>query len=284
FGGRPGYQQRLLPAGEIELHVGPTHRGARSVDHRARDAAGHLRVGGNGQEQSGKQNPTHESHMSLLNPGLRRSSLGNGRIYRGNGESFLTRPATADEKSMPWWGTLQLASRPKGGSVAGISTRFRRRWFRVPAPVRAPHRLGRDHPRYSWSPPGSPASPRSVGRRRAGNRRPRTGSRVSLPVRMDAFVSQSILEPPDDEFPVSSSPALQVMSLNPYSACFWDRVRVMRGLGARSATFCHYNRRRVRIGSAPREASGPDGPSEHAGGASQRSASAGPTLLRIWEY
>src|SRR5664280_3405731 len=77
---------------------------------------------------------------------------------------------------------------------------------------------------------------------------------------------------------------LHKASPNPYSACFWDRVRVMRGLGARSATFCHYNRRRVRIGSAPREASGPDGPSEHAGGASQRSASAGPTLLRIWEY
>src|ERR1035441_7748341 len=80
------------------------------------------------------------------------------------------------------------------------------------------------------------------------------------------------------------TPSPHRTSASPYSACFWDRVRVMRGLGARSATFCHYNRRRVRIGSAPREASGPDGPSEHAGGASQRSASAGPTLLRIWEY
>ena len=63
FGGSPGYQQRLLPAGEIEFHAGPAHRGARSVYHRARDAAGHLRIGGNGQKQGNKQNPTHVSHM-----------------------------------------------------------------------------------------------------------------------------------------------------------------------------------------------------------------------------
>src|SRR5664280_1768267 len=74
------------------------------------------------------------------------------------------------------------------------------------------------------------------------------------------------------------------MTISPYSACFWGRVCVMRGLGARSATFCHYNRQRDRIGSAPRKASDPDGPSEHAVGAGQYAASAGPTLLRIWEY
>ena len=78
--------------------------------------------------------------------------------------------------------------------------------------------------------------------------------------------------------------AARESAIIPYSACFWGRVRVMRGLGARSATFCHYNRRRVRIGSAPREASDPDGPSELAVGAGQYAASAGPTLLRIWEY
>ena len=57
----------------------------------------------------------------------------------------------------------------------------------------------------------------------------------------------------------------------------------MSGLGARSATFCHYNRRRDRIGSAPREAAGPDGPGELAVGAGQYAASAGPTLLRVGE-
>ena len=51
-------QQRFLPAGQVEFHIGPAHRGARSVDYRTRDAAGHLRVGGCGQKQTSKHNPT----------------------------------------------------------------------------------------------------------------------------------------------------------------------------------------------------------------------------------
>src|ERR1019366_782125 len=71
---------------------------------------------------------------------------------------------------------------------------------------------------------------------------------------------------------------------NPFSALFGENVYEISWLGASSAIFCHYNRRPDRIGSAPPEASDPDGPSEHAVGAARHSASAGPTLLRVGEY
>ena len=70
---------------------------------------------------------------------------------------------------------------------------------------------------------------------------------------------------------------------NPFSALFEEQVLAISGLGASSATFCHYNRRLARIGSL-REALDPDGPNEHAVAVAQRSASAGPWLLQIGEY
>src|SRR5271157_4828789 len=70
---------------------------------------------------------------------------------------------------------------------------------------------------------------------------------------------------------------------NPFSALFEGDAYAISWLRASSASFCHYNRRPDRIGSAPPEVSTPDGPSEHAVGAAQHSASAGPTLLRVGE-
>src|SRR5271157_491860 len=71
--------------------------------------------------------------------------------------------------------------------------------------------------------------------------------------------------------------------INPFSALFEGDAYAISWLRASSASFCHYNRRPDRIGSAPPEVSTPDGPSEHAVGAAQHSASAGPTLLRVGE-
>jgi hypothetical protein len=84
-------------------------------------------------------------------------------------------------------------------------------------------------------------------------------------------------------FPPERWVPLQHQTDNPFSALFEGDAYAISWLRASSASFCHYNRRPDRIGSAPPEVSAPDGPSEHAVGAAQHSASAGPTLLRVGE-